>query len=189
MLISIYGGNSSELDELPREIWLWCIDRHIHLSAAHIAGVRKFVADRLSKLEWTLGSGGTHLDYIELVATIASFSELSKLLSAFNTGLVSSAQTNVSSSIKENATWCRLSGKLWANKEFQDSQSTSSSIHGEFPPENNSTYITKWIQFCNKWKVNSTEPSTSRVIQFLTNLYKHGIINKLQWIKYCKSSY
>ena len=44
---------------LAREIWIWCIDKGIHLSAAHIAGVANVDADRLSRnfnddLEWAL---------------------------------------------------------------------------------------------------------------------------------------
>lgn len=54
-----FGGKSFELNILAREIWIWCIDKGIHLSAAHIAGVANVDADRLSRnfnddLEWAL---------------------------------------------------------------------------------------------------------------------------------------
>ena len=38
--ISKYGGKFHELDALAREIWLWCIDKNIHISAAFLPGSR-----------------------------------------------------------------------------------------------------------------------------------------------------
>ena len=59
--ISKYGGKSHELDALAREIWLWCIDKNIHISAAFLPGAQNGEADELSRvfnddLEWSLKS-------------------------------------------------------------------------------------------------------------------------------------
>lgn len=53
------GGRKTELNELARCIWFWCIDRNIHLSAAHVAGKLNVEADEMSRknnddLEWAL---------------------------------------------------------------------------------------------------------------------------------------
>ena len=57
--INKFGGKKSELNELARQIWLWCIDKKIHISAAHIPGKFNEEADALSRsykndLEWSL---------------------------------------------------------------------------------------------------------------------------------------
>ena len=57
--INNYGGKISNLDEIARRLWFWCIERHIHISAYHIAGVTNKQADKLSRsgnddLEWAL---------------------------------------------------------------------------------------------------------------------------------------
>ncbi|MES9881024.1 MAG: reverse transcriptase domain-containing protein [Sedimenticola sp.] len=57
--INKLGGRKQVLDELAREIWFWCIERHIHLSAAHVPGIVNTEADELSRkfnddLEWSL---------------------------------------------------------------------------------------------------------------------------------------
>lgn len=57
--INKLGGKRKELNRISREIWIWCIKRGIHLSAAHVAGIANTEADRLSRqfnddLEWSL---------------------------------------------------------------------------------------------------------------------------------------
>ena len=57
--INKFGGKSAELDTLAREIWLWCLDKSIHVSAAHLPGISNQEADELSRvfnddLEWSL---------------------------------------------------------------------------------------------------------------------------------------
>ena len=57
--INKFGGKTEELDEIAREIWLWCIDKGIHLSAVHLPGKMNQEADKLSRvfnddLEWSL---------------------------------------------------------------------------------------------------------------------------------------
>jgi hypothetical protein len=57
--INNFGGKSRVLNDIAREIWFWCIKRHIHLSAAHIPGVDNVEADTLSRkfnddIEWSL---------------------------------------------------------------------------------------------------------------------------------------
>ena len=48
-----------ELNDIARNIWLWCIDRIIHLTAAHVAGSLNVEADEMSRkkgnddLEWS----------------------------------------------------------------------------------------------------------------------------------------
>ena len=59
--INKFGGKTHELNVLAREIWLWCIDKDIHLSAAHLPGDMNHEADELSRvfnddLEWAVDS-------------------------------------------------------------------------------------------------------------------------------------
>lgn len=49
--INKFGGKKPELDSLSRDIWFWCINRHIHLSAAHVAGIENCEADEESRAE------------------------------------------------------------------------------------------------------------------------------------------
>ena len=55
-----FGGRAHQLDALARQIWLWCLDRNIHVSAAFVAGKTNVEADELSRkdfqddLEWSL---------------------------------------------------------------------------------------------------------------------------------------
>ena len=49
--INKLGGKTEELDSIAREIWFWCIDRHIHLSAAHVPGKDNHEADQESRAE------------------------------------------------------------------------------------------------------------------------------------------
>lgn len=52
------GGKISTLNDLARELWLWCIDRDIWLSAEHVQGATNITADSLSRknidMEWKL---------------------------------------------------------------------------------------------------------------------------------------
>ena len=58
--INKLGGKKPELNDIARSIWLWCIDRNIHLTAAHVAGSLNVEADEMSRkkgnddLEWSL---------------------------------------------------------------------------------------------------------------------------------------
>ena len=59
--VSKFGGKCSELDTIAREIWFWCIERKIHVSAAHVAGASNCEADEESRTintdtEWSLTS-------------------------------------------------------------------------------------------------------------------------------------
>lgn len=59
--INKMGSKSSDLNNLTRQIWHWCHDRLIWLSAAHIPGVENEAADKLSRvthpdMEWKLNS-------------------------------------------------------------------------------------------------------------------------------------
>lgn len=56
--INNFGGKVDSLNTIARNIWFWCIDRKIHLSACHVL-VFNGHADRLSRtgnddLEWSL---------------------------------------------------------------------------------------------------------------------------------------
>ena len=60
--INKFGGKTPELDSLARDIWFWCIDRNIHLSAAHVPGRDNCEADEESRAvnddtEWSLNQG------------------------------------------------------------------------------------------------------------------------------------
>lgn len=53
------GGRKTKLNKLVRDIWFWCIDRHIWLSSSHVPGSENFTADCLSRsvnvdAEWML---------------------------------------------------------------------------------------------------------------------------------------
>ena len=57
--VNKYGGKTTELNNLAREIWFWCLEHNIHLSAAHIPGKNNCEADKLSRnfnddLEWSI---------------------------------------------------------------------------------------------------------------------------------------
>ena len=59
--LNAMGGRKSLCNELTRQIEIWCIDRSIWISTAHLPGVAKTRADRQSRLEqdnteWTLDS-------------------------------------------------------------------------------------------------------------------------------------
>ena len=59
--INKLGGKSPELDSLAREIWFWCIERKIHISAAHVPGKENCIADEESRTEnddteWSLST-------------------------------------------------------------------------------------------------------------------------------------
>ena len=49
--INNFGGKKPELDSLSQDIWFWCINQHIHLSAAHVAGIENCEASRESRAE------------------------------------------------------------------------------------------------------------------------------------------
>ena len=49
--ISKFGGRTSELDTMAREIRFWCMERHIYLSAAHIPGKDNCEAEAESRTE------------------------------------------------------------------------------------------------------------------------------------------
>ncbi|VDI32218.1 Hypothetical predicted protein [Mytilus galloprovincialis] len=57
--INNMGGRKDELNELTRDIWNWCINRSIWLSACHLPGKTNVEADKLSRhlsddMEWKL---------------------------------------------------------------------------------------------------------------------------------------
>ena len=57
--IQNFGGRKSELDQIARNLWFWCIERKLHISAAHIPGSENQDADELSRnknedTEWSL---------------------------------------------------------------------------------------------------------------------------------------
>lgn len=57
--INKFGGKTTELNTLARDIWFWCLDKNIHLTAAHIPGTDNVEADKESRsfnedLEWSL---------------------------------------------------------------------------------------------------------------------------------------
>lgn len=57
--ISKMGGRKPQLNELAKDIWLWCIERSILISCFHIPGKLNTTADRLSRtlhsdMEWKL---------------------------------------------------------------------------------------------------------------------------------------
>ena len=55
-----FGGRTHPLNALARQIWLWCLDRNIYVSAAFVAGNTNVEADELSRknfqdnLEWSI---------------------------------------------------------------------------------------------------------------------------------------
>ncbi|XP_022780164.1 uncharacterized protein LOC111321522 [Stylophora pistillata] len=58
--INKMGGKMQKCNEITKQLWLWCMDRNIWLSAAHVPGKENTVADRESRistnsdLEWQL---------------------------------------------------------------------------------------------------------------------------------------
>lgn len=64
--INAFGGTKSQTcNDLAKQIWDWCIERNIWVSAAHIAGVDNVEADRASRVfndrtEWMLDRNVFH---------------------------------------------------------------------------------------------------------------------------------
>ena len=59
--INKFGGRTPELNSVAHDIWVWCIERNIHLSAAHVPGIQDCEADEESRTinddrEWSLRS-------------------------------------------------------------------------------------------------------------------------------------
>ena len=59
--INKFGGCTSESDTIAREIWFWCMERPIYLSAAHVPGKDNCEADAESRTEnddteWSLNA-------------------------------------------------------------------------------------------------------------------------------------
>ncbi|MCG8113708.1 MAG: reverse transcriptase domain-containing protein [Candidatus Thiodiazotropha taylori] len=57
--VAKFGGKSEDLNSLAREIWMWCIERNIHLTVSHVPGVENNEADQESRkinddTEWSL---------------------------------------------------------------------------------------------------------------------------------------
>jgi hypothetical protein len=57
--INKMGGRTPSLNTITRDVWSWCIDRKIWLTACHLPGVANIEADRLSRsiniyIEWKL---------------------------------------------------------------------------------------------------------------------------------------
>jgi hypothetical protein len=57
--INKMGGRITILNELCRQLWFWCKNRHIWLTSCHLPGVENIEADRLSRslnidMEWKL---------------------------------------------------------------------------------------------------------------------------------------
>ena len=48
------GGRKESLNALTKEIWLWCLERNIYISAFHIPGVLNTRADNLSRQKLNL---------------------------------------------------------------------------------------------------------------------------------------
>lgn len=53
------GIQSPECNDIARNIWLWCIDRKLYVSAAHLPGSENVIADKRSRIfndhtEWRL---------------------------------------------------------------------------------------------------------------------------------------
>jgi hypothetical protein len=53
------GSKSISCNKIAREIWFWCMNREIWISAAHIPGAKNTIADRCSRVfndhtEWML---------------------------------------------------------------------------------------------------------------------------------------
>ena len=49
--LTTLGEKKPELDSLSQDIWFWCINQHIHLSAAHVAGIENCEAGKESRAE------------------------------------------------------------------------------------------------------------------------------------------
>lgn len=53
------GMTSIDMDKLAGNIWQWCMDRHIYISASHLSGVENVTVDLLLRsfsdsTEWQL---------------------------------------------------------------------------------------------------------------------------------------
>ncbi|XP_052234246.1 uncharacterized protein LOC127846782 isoform X1 [Dreissena polymorpha] len=54
-----FGGRTDDLHNLARKLWLWCLEKKLHLSVAHVPGTENHQADEISRTinddtEWSL---------------------------------------------------------------------------------------------------------------------------------------
>jgi hypothetical protein len=50
MAVANLGGTiSKELVDLAKSLWMWCLERNIHIIAQHLPGVQNVVADAESR--------------------------------------------------------------------------------------------------------------------------------------------
>ena len=68
---------------------------------------------------------------------------------------------------------CRLSGKPYKTKTFQNVLQTSSCVHGT--QKQYSMYIKKWFDYCHEREINSVQASLSDILDYLASLVERGL--------------
>ena len=60
------GIKSRDCDEITFEIWNWCLDRKIFISAEHLPGLLNTTADRLSRKNSMMALSGNSIKIFSL---------------------------------------------------------------------------------------------------------------------------
>ena len=82
--INKMGGRIVKLNNLTKELWIWCIQRKIWVTACHLPGVANIEADRLSRsinvdIEWKL-----HHDVFNIIDCLFGPHDVDLFASKFN---------------------------------------------------------------------------------------------------------
>ncbi|XP_033758533.1 uncharacterized protein LOC117340863 [Pecten maximus] len=191
--ISHMGGKTPTCNALAGQIWDWCVDNKLWLSAAHIAGRNNSDADLESRLEhdnteWKLDSNLFHKvtqqfgkPEMDLFASRLN-NQLPKYVS-WRPDPYALAQEDIDSSSSEGKTTAQddtssMQGFRSAIQKWRLSQETQSILlsswrDGTYKQYN--TYIQKWYQYSDQRSCDPMSPSVTDILEFLTNLFHGGI--------------
>ena len=64
------GTHSATLNRIAREIWFWALEKEIHLSAIHVAGIKNVQADYLSRLHQDRMDWMLNVEVFQLVCQV-----------------------------------------------------------------------------------------------------------------------
>ena len=165
------GAKSPDCNSLARQIWDYCVERHIWISASHLPGCENTEADRESRhfndrTEWQLAS--------KLVSQIAETIGSSSIDDHSQGSPPESFRVPETSPIEEKAESVSLSfvRRLYKNRGFSERatnivlQSWRQSSQKQYD-----AHIRKWLLFCTKRQADPICPTIIVAVDFLTSLY------------------
>ena len=148
--------HSPDLHALSREIWFWCIDRSIWLSAQHIPGKQNSMADNYSRkfnlnTDWMLDASVfnsliSSFFYPDVDLFASRFNKIQAwyhkmldmlidfpIILPMTSKILSLPSSDRKHPLSHNMTLlaCRLSGNVYKSEEFRSELSTSLPSHGD----------------------------------------------------------